>query len=103
MHSAGASGAAWGECDGVAGYWPAVAVCWIWSSTDLGSPVIAVPICFWIAVSTVLQLACELGYSVAVLRFFTKPANCALDDMLVVADVVAGSRSYSLSKASWFW
>src|SRR5579875_30095 len=78
-------------------HWPAVAVCWIWFSTVAGLPFRAVPMVFWIAVSTVLQFALSLGYSVAVDRFCRKPVNSGLVDMVLAAEVVAGSRSYSLS------
>ena len=78
-----------------------MAVCSSWDSTVDGLPVTAVPIVCWILVFTFAH-AVSLGYCTEFGSAVRNGAKTGLVDRALAAVVVAGSRSYSLSKASWY-
>ena len=67
----------------------------------VGLPVTARPIDCWILVLTFAQEV-SLGYCTEFGSAVRNGAKTASEDSALLAVVVAGSRSYSLSKASWY-
>ncbi len=61
----------------------------------------AVPIVCWILVFTFAHEV-SLGYCTEFGSAVRNGAKTGSEDSALVAEVVAGSRSYSLSKASWY-
>src|ERR1700761_7792059 len=78
-----------------------VATCWSWVSSVAGLPVTARPIDCWILVFTFAQEV-SLGYCTEFGSAVRNGPKTESVDSALLAVVVAGSRSYSLSKASWY-
>src|SRR5215469_5231427 len=78
-----------------------VAICCSCDSSVIGLPVTARPIVCWILDFTVAQVVL-LGYCTELGSAVRNGAKTGSEDSAFVAVVVAGSRSYSLSKASWY-
>src|SRR6516165_883684 len=78
-----------------------VAVCCRFDSSVIGLPVTARPMVCWILDFTVAQVVL-LGYCTEFGSAVRKGAKTGSEDSAFVAVVVAGRRSYSLSKASWY-
>src|SRR6266487_843661 len=79
---------------------PFSAVCWIASRTCFGSCVIAVPMVCWIWVFTWVQTG-SLEYCTEFGSAFRNDPKVESEVSARIAELVAGSRSYSLSK--WIW